>query len=320
MAAPESKLTVELDGDAIAAAAARGQQPVLPALVSLARGPSEADPRAWMRGGVWAFDMERLDALVPLARSAWADDDDDELFDPRANAPLVVVPLHGFLMRKASGLAALFGARGLVDFQATLGAIAQAPSVKHVVIDIDSGGGSVYGVHETWAAVRALSQTKDVTAVISGLAASGGYWIASAASQVLITPSGEAGSIGVFGVHADMSAFWADKGVRHTIVSAGRFKTEATDLAPLSKDAQAAMQRRVDAHYSAFVADVAAARGVSTDAVRQGFGEGRVLAAADAKTAGLVDGIQSLDETLATISTALTDQARRSELQRLRSV
>ena len=66
--------------------------------------------------------------------------------------------------------------------------------------------------------------------------------------------------------------------------------------------------------------DVAAARGVSTDAVRQGFGEGRVLAADDAKTAGLVDGIQGLDLTLAAIGEQLSDQARRSELQRLRSV
>jgi len=124
----------------------------------------------------------------------------------------------------------------------------------------------------------------------------------------------------VFGVHADWSGFWADKGVRHTVVSAGRFKTEATDLAPLSKDAQAAMQRRVDAHYARFIGDVAAARGVSTDAVRAGFGEGRVLAADDAKTAGLVDGIQSLDTTLAVLGEQITDQARRSELQRLRSV
>jgi signal peptide peptidase SppA len=319
MATPESKLTVELDGDALAAAAAsRAQQlPALPAVTSLFR--PDTDPRAWMRGAVWAFDMERLDALVPLARSAWGDDD-DETFDPRTSAPLVVVPLHGFLMRKASGLAALFGARGLVDFQATLGAIAQAPNVKHVVLDIDSGGGSVYGVHETWAAVRALSQVKQVTAVISGLAASGGYWIASAASRLVITPSGEAGSIGVFGVHADWSGFWADKGVRHTIVSAGRFKTEATDLAPLSKDAQAAMQRRVDAHYAQFIGDVAAARNVSTDTVRAGFGEGRVLAATDAQAAGMVDAISSLDATLGAITDTLTDQARRSELQRLRSV
>lgn len=277
-----------------------------------------ADPRAWMRGQIWAFDMERIHGLVPLARSAWHADDEED-FDPRSAAPLVVVPLHGFLMRRATGLAALFGARGLVDFQETLGALAQAPQVKHVVLDVDSGGGSVYGVHETWAAVRALAAIKPVTAVISGVAASGGYWIASAASRVLITPSGEAGSIGVFGVHADCSAFWEEKGVRHTIVSAGKFKTETTDLAPLSKDAQAAMQRRVDAHYAQFVGDVAAARGVSTDAVRQGYGEGRVLTAADAQAAGLVDGIQSLDDTLGSISTALTDQARRSELQRLRS-
>jgi len=312
MAAPESKLIEPQVPPAPAPAPAAA--PVLPPAAL-----DGTDPRAWMRGGVWAFDIERIDGLVPLSRSAW-DDDDEDGFDARAAGPLVVVPLHGFLMRRATGLAAIFGARGLVDFQATLGAIAQAPGVQHVVLDVDSGGGSVYGVHETWAAVRALSQVKKVTAVISGLAASGGYWIASAASRVVITESGEAGSIGVFGVHADWSGFWADKGVRHTIVSAGRFKTEATDLAPLSKDAQAAMQRRVDAHYARFIGDVAAARGVSTDAVRAGFGEGRVLAADDAKSAGLVDGIQSLDLTIALLSEQITDQARRSELQRLRSV
>lgn len=276
------------------------------------------DSRAWMRGQVWALDVERLDALVPMARG-WRDDDDDAL-DARNAPPLAVVPIHGFLMRRASGLMALFGMRGLVDLQAHVQALAQAPQVQHIVLDVDSGGGSVYGVHELWSTIRAIAQVKPVTAVVTGLAASGGYWLASAASKLYVSPSAEVGSIGVFGVHADWSAYWADQGVKHTLVSAGRFKTEITDLAPLTKEAQAAMQRRVDSHYAAFVGDVAAGRGVSTDAVRQGYGEGRVLAAADAKAAGMVDGIQSFDVTVAAISESLSDQARRQELQRLRAV
>src|SRR3972149_5950690 len=79
-------------------------------------------------------------------------------------------------------------------------------------------------------------------------------------------------------------------GVKTTRVRAGRFKTERSPFEPLSDEARAALQARVDTVYEMFVNDVAAGRRVTPDAVRGGFGEGRLVTASDALREGMVDG------------------------------
>ena len=88
-------------------------------------------------------------------------------------------------------------------------------------------------------------------------------------------------------------------GVKVTMISAGKFKTEGNEFEPLSDEARAAIQKRVDGYYSSFTGAVAKGRGVTPSAVRGGFGEGRVVGANEAVSLGMADRIGTLESTLA---------------------
>ena len=133
------------------------------------------------------------------------------------------------------------------------------PAVSAVVLDVDSPGGTVALVDEMAREIRQTS-TKPVVAHINDFAASSGYYLASAADEIVITPSGQAGSIGVYASHEDISALAAKRGVKTTLISAGEGKTDGNAFEPLSDDARADMQDKVDGFYRMFVDAVVAGR------------------------------------------------------------
>ncbi len=172
------------------------------------------------------------------------------------------------------------------------------PAVGAVLISIDSPGGSVYGVQEVSELMRAMREQKPVVAFANSLAASAAYWIGCSASSFYCTPGGEVGSIGVWQAHMDISGMLDSAGIQTTVISAGKYKTEGNPYQPLDEAAQAFMQSRVDDYYTAFVDAVAQARGVTSDTVRNGMGQGRVLGARDALQQNMIDGVMTLPQVL----------------------
>ena len=168
-------------------------------------------------------------------------------------------------------------------------------SVRATVFDFDSPGGGVYGVQELADEIRAARGTKPMVSVANSLAASAAYWLASAADEVSVVPSGEVGSIGVYGAHEDLSGMLEKEGVKVTLISAGKFKVEGNPFEPLSEDARAYWQARVDEYYDAFAGGVAKSRGMPRSKVEKDFGQGRVVGAKAALEAGMVDRIETLD-------------------------
>lgn len=171
-------------------------------------------------------------------------------------------------------------------------------TVGQILIDIDSPGGSVYGVQELAAEIMAARSSKPVVAIANSLAASAAYWVGCAASEFYVTPGGEVGSIGVWQAHEDWSAALEEAGVKTTLISAGKYKVEGNPYQPLDGDAQAFMQSRVDDYYAAFTKAVAKGRGVAIDQVRSGMGQGRVLGADAALAENMVDGILTFDDVI----------------------
>lgn len=230
---------------------------------------------------------------------------------PRQSGQVQVIPLAGVVFPRGGGfLADMLGGTSAERLAASLRQAANDPAVSAIVLDVDSPGGSVAGIPEATDAVRAAAQVKPVVAVANTLAASAAYWIASAATELMVTPSGEVGSIGVFAAHQDVSAALEHAGIKVSLISAGRHKTEGNPYEPLTDDARAALQARVDEVYSAFVRDVARGRGVSVDAVRGGFGEGRVVGAKAAISQGMADSVGGLDDAIRRAA-HLAGQARR---------
>jgi signal peptide peptidase SppA len=253
-------------------------------------------------GSAWLVDVDVMPCLLDAASLpvvGWA--------PPQAQAPaapqpqgVAVVPLTGVLTPQGSFLSFLFGGApgGLLSFREQLDASVASSDVSAILLDVDSPGGLVDQVPETAAAVRAAAQVKPVVAVADTKMMSGAYWIASQASEVVVTPSGQAGSVGVYRVHVDASGANEQGGVKVTYVSAGKFKTEGNPDEPLGQTARRAWQQAVDDVYSQFVEDVALGRGTTAKAVRDGFGEGRALGAQRAVDAGLADRVASFDAVL----------------------
>jgi signal peptide peptidase SppA len=214
---------------------------------------------------------------------------------------IAVVPLQGVITPSGGGpkgqLLGMGG--GICGFRQELAKAAADETVDQIVIEVNSPGGLTDRVPETAALVRKVRESKPITAVANTMAGSAAYWLASQANEVVVAPSGEVGSIGTYMLHTDKSEANEKAGLNVTLTSAGRFKTEGNAYEPLSDEAAEARQRKVDLFYGKFVADVAAGRGVSTNDVVEGYGEGRTLLAEAAVEAGLADRVATLEETVA---------------------
>lgn len=187
------------------------------------------------------------------------------------------------------------------------------PSISAVVLNIDSPGGSVFGVQELADLIHGSRGQKPIVAQVNSLAASAAYWIATAADEIVVTPSGQVGSIGVYGLHEDVSAAADKAGVKFTFISAGKYKVEGNGYEPLNDEAAAAMQATVDGYYGDFVRAVARGRGVGVGDVRGGYGEGRVVRADDAVKAGMADRVATLDATLRRLGASRQPASPRAE-------
>jgi capsid assembly protease len=213
---------------------------------------------------------------------------------------VALLRLSGVITQRSNIFTMMFGGTSTESFSERLRAAVSDPSVGTIVIDVDSPGGGVYGIHELATEIYNARKQKRIVAQINSLGASAAYWIASAAHQINVTPSGELGSIGVFAVHYDVSRANEKLGINPTYISAGKFKVESRPDSPLDEGARDYMQKRVDDYYGQFVDAVAKGRGVTTAKVRSGFGEGRVVGAADSVRLGMADRVSTLSETLQT--------------------
>lgn len=207
---------------------------------------------------------------------------------------IAVVRVHGSLVQRSGGLDAMSGMTGYNALAAQMSAAARSSEVRGIVLEIDSPGGEVAGLAEF--AEYVASVDKPVWAHANELAASAAYWVATASDRILAPKTAILGSIGVVMLHVDRSVQNAKAGVTYTPIFAGARKVDGASFAPLSDEARANAQARVDELYSLFVKQVAGRRGISEKAVRET--EAGVFSAGDAMKRKLVDGVATLAETV----------------------
>ncbi len=230
---------------------------------------------------------------------------------------LGIIAQRGNLIDDVSGP----GSMSTMEFSRVLADSMDDDTVSSVLIDIDSPGGSVYGVAELSDEIYRARAKKPIIGFANSLAASGAYWLGCQCSEFYCTPGGEVGSIGVIAAHTDRSKQNEMIGLRVRYITAGKYKSEGNPDEPLSEEGLEYEQTRVNAYYGMFTRHLARGRGVTVAQARSDdWGAGRLLGAAQAADVGMIDGVRTFADVLRRAGQLAKDakSARATQLARTR--
>ena len=209
---------------------------------------------------------------------------------------VVVLPIEGVIGEAGSSV--LGGGVGVSaeTIRADLSQAQNDPLVKAIVLSINSPGGSAVVSDQIYQFITAFKQNskKPVVASFGDTAASGGYYIAAAADQIVANPATLTGSIGVIMEYYDASGLLRNIGVSPEVVKSGAYKDMGSFTRPTSDDERAILQSVVDEAYSQFVSRVAEGRGVERETIAP-LADGRIYTGSQAKANGLVDELGNMD-------------------------
>lgn len=216
---------------------------------------------------------------------------------------VAVIPVYGTIVQRADMFTEISGGVSTVSIGEQIDKFAADASVKAIVLDIHSPGGTVYGVGQLADKIQNV-KTKPVIGVANSLCASAAYWIASACSELVVTSDAEIGSIGVYQMTFDETKALESMGVVPTIIKSTELKASGNPYEPLTESQRAELQKGVDDYYRQFVAAVSRGRGVSTEYVQNHFGNGGTVRANEAVSVKMADKIGTLEGVLARYGSA----------------
>lgn len=213
----------------------------------------------------------------------------------RFSRGLAVIPVTGVLVNR-------FGyswsyVTGYNFVRAQLNAALADPDVLGIVFDVNSPGGECAGCFELSDEIYASRSIKPSVAIVDSMAYSGGYALASAASQMIVTPSGGVGSIGVVMTHIDMSKMLEKFGIEITFIHSGDHKVDGNPYEPMPDDVKKQFQAEVDETRQEFVNLVARNRGIEAKTVYDT--EAKCFSAAEGQRLGLVDAVMPAGKAVA---------------------
>lgn len=260
--------------------------------------------------GPWAIREDAFNALLHRARTLdlhlHFQSEDVQQAQARAAAAVeyqvvgnvAMIPLNGTLMKHESSLS---GGSGTVNARRKIRAAAKNPDISSILLHIESPGGTAAGTKELADEVAEARKLKTVWAYCEDLCCSAAYWIASQAEKVFANGPAMIGSIGTYMAIADWSKLYEDAGVKVHVIRAGAFKGVGTMGTEITDEHLAEFQRLINQTNDFFLKAVARGRGLSSKRVQE-LADGRVHLASDAQALGLIDGVQSLDQTLSQLS------------------
>lgn len=250
----------------------------------------------------WAMTSDAVEALMNQAASAgnW----DLEALAAKTGTPLkqsrniqmrgntAVIQIIGPVFRYDSLWTRYLGLQTLEDLSkdfSTLQGEEFKDSVKKIILVFDSPGGQATGIAELADMIK--RSKKPVIAYVDGMAASAAYWLASAASKIVVSKTAELGSIGaVMSVRTDR-----DGGVVRITSSQSPLK----NAGPETEDGRNELQQRIDALAQIFIEDVAAYRNLPVETVLNDFGRGGIRMGEEAVKLGMADAVSTFEELVA---------------------
>jgi signal peptide peptidase SppA len=235
----------------------------------------------------------------------------------QADGSVGVLPIHGVIGERMNMLDDISGGTSTELISKQFRAMLNDNTVKAIVFDINSPGGVARSVEELAQEIYDARGIKPMVAQVNTCAASAAYWIATQADEVVVTPSGQAGSIGVYAIHEDISQMLEMEGIKETLVYAGEFKVLGNEFEPLSAAAKTIMQQRVDELAVSFTGGVARGRGVAVSTVNDSFGQGLMFGASDLVKRGMADRVAPVADTLARFGIDVNPALARSRADKL---
>ena len=209
-----------------------------------------------------------------------------------------IIPLEGVIAKRMNLFTQISGGTSSQLVERDIRNAINDSSVEKIILYIDSPGGTVDGTFELANFIFENRSKKPIIAFTDGMMLSAAYAIGAAADAVFISgDTASVGSIGVVAAHEDISKYEEKIGIKTTEIYSGKFKRVASQYAPLSEDGRKTIQDEVDYLYSIFISEVAKFRGTTPEDVfqRMSTDAKRYFTGKEAITAGLVDGVSTLD-------------------------
>ena len=204
------------------------------------------------------FDMKVASAISPNEKSVGYIVENE----------VAIIGVQGTLVHKSGYVSAMSGCTGYDSIRHQFSNALTDPKVRAICCDLESPGGEVSGCFPLAQMIYDARGTKPVMAILSDMACSAAYAVASACDVITIPPTGIIGSVGVVVAHADYSQKLEDEGIKITMIHYGDRKVDGSEAFPLSNPALAKIQKDVDTIGKMFVATVARNRGMTAKAVR----------------------------------------------------
>lgn len=214
---------------------------------------------------------------------------------------VAIVSVVGSLVNRGAWIGAYSGMTSYEGVIAQLNDADADPEIHTLVIEGDSPGGEATGMFAAAAKVADIATRKRVIAVVNDMAASAMYGLISGATEIVVSPTSIVGSIGVVLTHLDRSGELASKGIRPTLIYAGRHKVDGNPFGPLSEGVKADLQAEVAKFYDQFVSLVAQGRGEKLTEMDARATEARTFIGQEAVDRGLADRVASFDAVLASL-------------------
>lgn len=210
---------------------------------------------------------------------------------------VAVIPVIGAIAKRANMFTRVSGGVSTQLVQRDIEQALNDPKIKGIILNIDSGGGTVDGAFELADYIYQSRGQKPIVSFTDGMVCSAAYAVGSSADSLYISgDTNTVGSIGVVAAHRDYSRWENAVGVKTTEITAGKYKRISSQYEPLSDAGRADIQDKVDYLYGVFVDAVARNRGVSVDTVLSDMADGRVFVGKQSISNGLVDGVSTLDD------------------------
>lgn len=221
-----------------------------------------------------------------------------------------VIPISGVLVSRGSHLAACETMTSYEDLRSQINRAISDPLVERIVLDIDSPGGSAVGAFELAEDIRAASLIKPISGLVNFMAYSGGYLLAAACTEVVVSQTSGVGSIGVIASHMDRSKMAENLGVKVTTVFAGDHKNDLSPHEPISEQSLQVLNEIVQESYVLFTTRVASYRGRSVNEIVAT--QAACYRGAKAIEIGLADRLQSPQQAVDALAHAVSSSRQRA--------